>query len=65
MKNGFTLIELMIVIAIVGIIVSVLVPVFNPDALSTCRNGYVFTRGKGGNVTQVLDENGHGIKCNN
>lgn len=28
-----------------------------------CINGYSFTVGERGNTSQILDENGHGIKC--
>jgi prepilin-type N-terminal cleavage/methylation domain-containing protein len=64
-KNGFTLIELMIVLSIVGILVAMIVPVITgktsagplPD--HKCIAGYAFTFGG----VQILSENGKGIPC--
>ncbi len=63
MKNGFTLIELMIVLAIIGILVAMIVPVITGKSQSKpdhkCIAGYAFTFGG----TQILSENGKGVPC--
>jgi prepilin-type N-terminal cleavage/methylation domain-containing protein len=62
-SNGFTLIELMIVIAIIGILLAVIVPAFsttqNADG-SICRYDMKYDRATG---RQVIGPNGGGIPC--
>lgn len=65
MKNkGFTLIEFMIVIAIVSILAAVLIPAFTDktnDDGSLCKYGMKYGRdGK-----QIIGQNGGGIPCDN
>lgn len=74
--KGFTLIELMIVVAIVGIIGAVVVPMFmgktSGNTISTGYNGMIESRcveglkfviGHDGRATQIMDTLGHGVKC--
>ena len=75
-QRGFTLIELMICIAIMGIVVSIIVPAFlgagNNSTISwgingmtemRCIDGYKFVIGDKGQARQVMDEFGKGVKC--
>lgn len=77
MKNGFTLIELMIVIAIVGIVSALALPmIFGHSSLSSvsfgvtgmveerCIGGYKFVIGQEGRPAQILNEFGKGVSCN-
>ena len=76
-KNGFTLIELMIVVAIISIVVALVMPVISGTGTggaqnlsfgvhglveTRCINGYMFTVSEGG-ARQIMDELGHGVKC--
>lgn len=64
-NRGFTVIELMIVLAIIGIIAAVVVPLLTQSANSdgtVCKGGYKFT-GRDARAVQIIDAQGHGIPC--
>lgn len=75
-RNGFTLIELMIVVAVAAIFLAIILPIFGAGQGETaswsyltgwteerCMGGYKFVKGQRGSPTQVLDAQGHGIPC--
>lgn len=70
MKNGFTLIEFLIVLTIIGILIAISVPSFqatkivkrlNNTNLTSCIAGYVFTNTQP--PKQIIDSEGKGIPC--
>lgn len=74
MPKGFTLIEMMIAGVIISIIAILLLgskDVANGNASfgvngfveTRCINGYTFVVGHRSQPTQVMDEKGHGVKC--
>lgn len=74
MKRGFTLIEFMIVLAVIGMFVASLAPLFSNNRSrhsygtmgvveQRCISGYVHSISSSGNVQQVLNQNGGGIPC--
>ena len=66
MKRGFTLIEFMIVMSIIGILAAIAYPMLTGKSLRRtevhCVQGYVFVSTQRG-LTQLIDENGKGKKC--
>lgn len=61
--KGFTLIEALIVIAIVGILAALLGGAINEFDGTTCRGGYKFVESYRGYVTQVMGDDGKPVKC--
>ena len=65
MKNGFTLIEFLIVLTIIGILIAISVPSFqarvNNTNITSCIAGYVFTNTQP--PKQIIDSEGKGIPC--
>lgn len=74
-QSGLELIEVLIILAIVSILGSVVFGAVKAQEEGTstgvngftetrCIAGYTHTVGEGGHARQVLDEQGHGIRCN-
>jgi competence protein ComGC len=76
-QRGLTLIEIMVLIMIVAMVILLGVRAISsqmgPQAFSYGANGLIEVRcmdnmkfivGENGHVTQMLDEQGHGVKCN-
>jgi prepilin-type N-terminal cleavage/methylation domain-containing protein len=63
MQKGFAFIELMIVIAVVGLLGAIAAAVMNSRDDTSCKAGYLFAHGHRGHIAQVIDAQGHGIPC--
>lgn len=78
-KKGFTLVELIVVIVIIGVIAAVVIPMFigattgrgssgssfgvNGYVETRCMDGLKFVVGRDGSVRQVMDQFGKGVPC--
>lgn len=67
MKNGFTLIEMMICVAIVGIITTIVMQYITDTGVgrsdgTVCRGGYLFDYQSN---RQLIGINGGGVPCGN
>jgi prepilin-type N-terminal cleavage/methylation domain-containing protein len=63
MLRSFTFIEWMIVVAVIGVVAATVAVADIASDRTSCRAGYVFVHGSRGQLTQVLDAQGHGIPC--
>ena len=78
-SRGFTLIELLISVVAIGIVLVIIAGIVQGNFSSgsnsisfgvngvvetRCAGGYKFMMGHDGSARQVMNEFGHGVKCN-